>query len=175
MKKIISISLLSVFLFNTMGYYIAFKAIQIRIENEIEQKVHQGINAYGFSILVINKNSIKNIQWMCDDNEVKYNGEFYDIIRSDNKPDGIILYCTRDKQEDILYAALDEHINTNVIDTKPAKGTSSKKIDHEVELYCLQETLFLYDLIALNKTFLTTDLSYISPFMETNSPPPKFV
>lgn len=155
-----------------MGYYIAFKVMQFKIESEVEQKIKSGINKSALTIFNINND---DIEWI-DDKELKYNGNYYDVVESRKTSDGVILNCIRDKEEEILYATLDEHINLNVVDCKPIKNSSKKNIDdHVTELYFSIKSSFLFDQSSSENLFSPVNLIYIPALIETNILPPEFV
>ncbi len=177
LKKTAIVFLLFIFLFNTVGYYISFKVMECEIKTKSECDIEQGITIDALTKVVINKNNTRNIEWMDDGKEMRYNGEFYDIVKSTTASKDITYYCINDEEEDVLFAALDDYINTNIADSKPVKNGSSKKLlDHVIKIFFFNEESFsLATTPSLKKDFFSINLFYMPALIETNSPPPEFV
>ncbi len=174
MKKAVPLFLLCIFLFNTVGYYIAFKAIQYEVKNEIKSEIRSGIKTDELIILTIKKNDLAAIQWEESGTEMRYKGEMYDIVKSIKAKAAIVYYCINDTKEESLFINLDNHINTHVAANKPLKN-SKKLIDNVVKLYftCLHG--LEPNIVEPQHKFLDENLIFTSSTIEKNSPPPQFL
>lgn len=177
MKKVISIFLFGIFLFNMAGYFIAFKSFQYQIKKEIKAEIKRIVNPDELTAIVINKKQINKIDWLEKGKEMYYNGKLYDVIKHTEDAASITYYCINDKQEELLFANLEEHIATHIAANKPIKNQASKKLaDKVAKLYFLNEQLTKFNIISFNLTqFSSTNLIYRSTLIETDSPPPEFV
>lgn len=176
MRKIVSLFLLIIFVFNTMGYFIAFKTMQYEIKEEIAEKIQQGIAPSKLTAISFQKSNLQAIEWFDDGKEIKYNNEFYDVVNSDETNNSITFYCINDDEENELYTTLEDQINKNVSANTTNKNDTSKKItDNVVKLFFLDEKEFLIAEILTASKFLPINLIYQHPQLETNSPPPEFV
>ena len=76
MKKAAAIFLLGIFLFNTAGYFIAFKSVQYQIKKEIKAEIKKNINSDELTVIIISKKQINKIDWLEEGKEMNYNGKF---------------------------------------------------------------------------------------------------
>src|ERR1700752_1646020 len=102
MKKTGSIFLLSIFLFNTMGYFIAFKISQVEIKQGIRKDIEKGIMGNSVSKIVIENSELASVNWVEDD-EFEYNNERYDLIKKSENRTNTIFYCINDSEESSLF------------------------------------------------------------------------
>ncbi len=176
MKKAVALFLFGIFLFNTAGYFIAFKSVQYQIKNEIKAEIKEKISSCELTTIVINLKQLNKIEWLEKGKELKYNGELYDVVRHTENDTSITYYCINDKQEELLFANLEEHINTHISADKPLKNNSAKKIvDHVIKLYFSNESPLVFNSISSDISFFQIPLIYTSAFIKINSPPPEFV
>lgn len=177
MKKVISIFLFGIFLFNMAGYFIAFKSFQYQIKKEIKAEIKRNVNPNELTAIVIDKKQINKIDWQQEGKEMYYKGKLYDVVRLTKNDTSITYYCINDKQEELLFANLEEHIATHIAANKPIKNQGSKKLaDKFAKLYFLNEELTKFNIVSFNLTQLSsTNLNYRSTLIETDSPPPEFV
>ena len=176
MKKGASLLLLGIFLFNVGGYFIAFRSFQYHIKKEIKAEIKKNVNPGELTIIVIEINHINKIDWLEKEKEMYYNGKLYDIVKHTQNDTSITYYCIDDKQEEVLFANLEEHINTHIANN-PIKNQEQKKItDNVIKLYFSNEQSikFTTSLFA-EKQFSATKLIYKSALIETDSLPPELV
>lgn len=176
MKKAAAIFLLSIFLFNTAGYYIVFKTAQYGIKLSIQNEIKAGSNSEKLETLVINKNNLAAIEWLESGKEMRYNNQLYDIVKSTETSTAITFYCINDTKEKSLYSKLEDHIKTHILSNVPVKNDSSKKlVDTVSKLYFSND--FSFSLIQNHSTltYFISTLIYTPALLETNSPPPELV
>lgn len=176
MKKVISIFLFGIFLFNMAGYFIAFKSFQYQIKKEIKAEIKRNINPNELTTIVIDKKQTNKIEWLEEGKEMNYNGKLYDVVRLTKNDTSITYYCINDKQEELLFANLEEHIGAHVAANKPIKNQASKKLSNTViKLYFSNEQSFEFNSALLyQQAFFSINLSYKSALTENDSPPPEF-
>lgn len=174
MKKILSIFLLSIFLFNTAGYYFAFKVVQWQTKVDMKTYIQSGQFNSQLTVISIDKSELKDLERI-DEKEIKYKNQFYDIVFSKQTCTSVIYYCINDKQEENLFSYLNDHIKTHVSD-KPLKNESGKKIsENVVKLYFFNEKIeYPQFLIKSNNGFTPYYLNYNSFQLSTSTPPPEF-
>jgi len=176
MKKAIPIFLVCIFLFNTLGYFIAFKAVQYAVKNEIKFQIKSNLPITELTTITINKTHLATIEWKDNGKELIYNNEMYDVVRSNETATSITYYCIHDKKEKLLFTNLDDHINAHIITDKPVKNPASKKLaDHVVKLYFETSYLFGFNNFKKHSVFSYITIIYTPALIETNSPPPEFV
>ncbi len=158
-----------------MGYYISFKILEYEIKSKIEGGIKSATFECALTEIVIDEDGAKNIEWIEEGKEMNYKGQFYDIVKMSMVLKQITYYCINDEEEEALFAALNDHIKTNIIDSWSLKNNSSKKIIDQVKFYFSQGDIGLYNHQSLNKVFLSVNLIYSPAFIEIDSPPPEFV
>lgn len=174
MKKAIALFLLSIFLFNTVGYFIAFKVFQYQIQKEIKAEIKQQLNPSDLTTIFIDKNHLEQIEWVKEGKEMYYKGELYDVVRSTENSTSVTYHCINDKQEKSLFANLHEHINQYISGNKSLKNHTAKKLTNiAIKLYFSNETPFLFNAPTSTTRFFSQDLIYTSICIEINSPPPE--
>jgi hypothetical protein len=174
LKKLVIISLLGIFLFNTAGYYVVFLAEQMQIRNEIRSQINSGYYDKSFtSVITVNKTALSNVEFFDDGNEMIYNGARYDITKKTETDSEVTLYCINDLKEESLFASLDKHIDTHVAANKPLKDNSSKKItDNIVKVYFTPVTTFNFYRTAASLNPIPAGNDCLPAEKQKSTPPP---
>ena len=177
MKNLAAIFLLSIFLFNTAGYYFVFKAAQYEVKSTIQNEIKSGqFNSSELEVVTIPKANLNEIEWLESGKEMRFNGQLYDIVNSKKNSESITFYCINDTKEKSLFSKLEDHINTHVISNNPLKNESSKKLlDTVVKLYFSNQISFSVFQNSSTINYFISNLIYTPALLETNSPPPEFV
>jgi hypothetical protein len=159
-----------------MGYYVAFKAMQYEIKSDITSLINKGIDVDITTVISVNKKEINNINFNDNGKEINYNGQMYDVIKSEENNTTVTYYCLNDTEETTLYASLDEQINAHVINTVPVKNHSQKDLSNDVVKVFYQNyfSYTLYNCVTAF-SFQTINTVYTSAVIAPNSPPPEFV
>ncbi len=159
-----------------MGYFIAFKVTQFQIKSTIVSQIKLGISNDAETIITINKNELSKIDWQENGKEMVYNNKRYDVIKSKEGKTTITYYCINDKQEETLFADLNDHINSHVISTKPIKNHSSKTLENDVvKIFFNHQQSFNLITNESGISFLSVKEDNDSEYIKTNSPPPWLV
>lgn len=100
LKKVISIILLGIFLFNIAGYYMVFEIMLKKVRTEMQNKLTSPGEKYTVIEIpdAIRPDQFFWIQTM----EFNYEGELYDVVRMEKKSHSTIFYCLNDKNEEDL-------------------------------------------------------------------------
>jgi hypothetical protein len=123
MKRLASIVVLSVFLFNIVGYYAVFSLLNYENRAIMGRKVQNGS---GIHAIRVPKADIANIIYHAEDRELSINREMYDVKSIFDEGEYIVFYCANDKRETKLLAGLDKEAKYN----SPQNSTSEKKHDN---------------------------------------------
>ena len=174
MKKAAVISLLVVFLFNSMGYYIVFKAEQWQIKSEVRSQIRSGFENDSQLKITISRAEFSSIELNDNGQEINYKGHLYDIARISETANTITYYCINDSKEESLFATLDQHINSNVAANKPVKNNDTKKItDNVVKVYFSPKNSFDFNSFGTGGIdFPKVNTFYISAQKQNSTPPP---
>jgi hypothetical protein len=176
MRVISGILFFVLILFNLAGIPIAFKFHQLRIRREIKNQIKSGIPEEQLHHLSFSSERSGDIQWTQRNREFIYRGDRYDIVFSRKEGSIIHYYCINDREEESLFANLNELVGNKLKnDCQSNKNLTVKLIRALTTLYILNDSLTsitAYHRKLSHFTGFTFSLS--SPFYEYNSPPPKF-
>ncbi|MGZ4054856.1 MAG: hypothetical protein ACXVPU_19140 [Bacteroidia bacterium] len=175
MKKAGIILLLFVFLFNTIGYYIVFKAEQWQLQDEISAQIRSGSipdSDPRVTKIIINRSELKNEGISENDDEITYKEHLYDVAKVIKNKTSITFYCINDTREESLLAGLDNHIQTNVANL-PVKDQGSKKAtDTIIKVYFSTKAEFSFASVSSDYAFSPVNSFYLSAQRQTATPPP---
>jgi hypothetical protein len=175
-KKIIALFFLSVFLFNSLGYFIAFKFSQLEIKTEMRAEIMAATPDSRLICVTIPSEEVKNISWT-EQHEFSYKGNMYDVVRAEKKTDGSTsFFCMNDSKEEELLSKLDESLSAQLDVNKMANGKTAKLMLKLLAFdYCAEpahHASFLSEKDYLTFSFVPACLS---PSQEISSPPPRLV
>jgi hypothetical protein len=110
LKRAINFFLLTLFLFNTLGYYFIFEIFKYHLKKEIQNASHSG--SASLTILRI-MDLLHDPQFQrVERKEIRYKGSLYDVIKEVKSGRTTILYCIHDKKEEDLLATMNA-VNKN--------------------------------------------------------------
>jgi hypothetical protein len=175
MKKAVVLFFISIFLFNSVGYFVVFKTAEFELKSEIKIKIKQGLPTKELVTLTIPSKELKTIVWHDGGKEFSYKGKMYDVVKSEQIENAITYYCIDDSKETNLFANLDEHINANVITTNTGKQHPTKKLnDHVVKIYFCQKNTFYFQSHPTTIEAIAAHQFMVSnPFLGSDTPPPR--
>lgn len=156
-----------------MGYIVLFKISQNQIRKEVKREIKMKLNESELQTIVFNKSELSTINWVETDKEFIHHNELFDIVRISETATTITYYCINDKQEEQLFANLDEHINKHLTNHKSSKKNSLKLIDNNYKiLHSYSLTLTNFYTIINHQTAYSTMLVAADSALST--PPPDF-
>jgi hypothetical protein len=115
LKKIISISLVLIFLLHFAGFYVYFILRISEIHKEMRSQLKH-LPAEKLQVLILTKADFEKAK--VGDDEIKVNGKMYDIARVEKENQRIKIYCIQDGAEDNLLSFLDEVLKNASRDKK---------------------------------------------------------
>ncbi|HEY6435664.1 MAG TPA: hypothetical protein VIY47_03675, partial [Ignavibacteriaceae bacterium] len=96
MKKIISILVLSLFIYNAIGFLAVHPLLSIYYKYRGMERADKPSKDEMIELLIFNKEDIQkrkiDFKWI-HSREFKYNGEMYDIVEKKENDDQLIVYC----------------------------------------------------------------------------------
>lgn len=122
MRRIISILLIFLVIFNSFGFVIVYFHISILLKLNASQSLNNFSNPEGLMLIILpEKNPYCNeaLEFI-NERELKYAGSLYDIYKEVTSGDSLYLYCLRDDDENFL-----DHIFYSFLNTKKEKGNFS--------------------------------------------------
>ncbi|MCX6154205.1 MAG: hypothetical protein NT007_08595 [Candidatus Kapabacteria bacterium] len=173
MKKLLSILFILIYLVNIIGSISIFLFQQSRHRSEVWSQIKSKISSEEISVIHLSKSEMAQALHFEDNtNEFYYKGELYDIIRTTETYDSLIIYCLNDKTEEKLKEKfVKENSKTN------ENSNSQKRI--ELKLFNLIAQInnkidLLYFYQTDNINVYIANFNYSTNFFpELQTPPPK--
>lgn len=178
MKKIVSIILLLIFLFNVGGYYIVFWGLRFQADQQLTDRLDAGQYQRNEIILLkipialpypIQQQGFERIEGNFD-----HNGEVFKLVKQKLENDTLYISCIRDHRVEQLESSLSEYVTL----THALPGTTKKAMNFLSKLvkdFSSQEgiTIFHSNGYTLTAIFGEFKDSFCSPVLSIQAPPPK--
>jgi len=121
LKKSISILVLSLFIYNILGFFALYPFLSLYYKNLGMQKTGEHSDREMIELLIFNKEDIVenriDFKWI-HSREFKYNGDMYDIVKKEERDNQLFLYCINDKKEKKLEEEFARKIQDNSSNSK---------------------------------------------------------
>lgn len=109
MKKTIASILLSIFIYQTVGYVLSFNIMKYSIESEFKTKIKNNLsdkNCSHFNINLISKHS--TFSWEEINKEFWFQGKIYDVVSISKSG---VIKCIEDSKDNKLFQNLDQYVD----------------------------------------------------------------
>jgi hypothetical protein len=174
LKKAISILILSVFLYNTIGFLAAHSFLSNYYKELGLREVEEIADADEIQILMFDKSDIQNskidFMWV-HSAEFKYDGDMYDIVKKEENENQIILYCLNDSKETKLEKDFERELDNSTTNKKQNSGDNNPFNTLNSEATG-ESALNLPDVTKISYGFNYIK-NYVPICTEIPSPPPK--
>jgi hypothetical protein len=110
-KKAIAISFLVLYVYNLVGYYVVFKALQYQTRVEIKTRIKESVPESELILITVRHDEEARLHWL-DGHEFRYEGSMYDVVRHYATDSAHYYVCINDKQEERLFKNLDQYVTT---------------------------------------------------------------
>ena len=176
MKKSLSILIAILFIYNSVGYLIAFKSLQYGIKKEIKSKILGNLDEKELVLIKFlshpDQQQYKLFHWK-EENEFEYNGNMFDVVKQYSVNDTIYYYCINDLKENELFGNLNVQVDQNM-----ASSTMANNLIKLFKLTVDQSYLFSFSIDNLVQASKATYCSCITPGLlpvqqEIDTPPPE--
>lgn len=173
MRKLAAIILLFALCFNGTGYYMVHLFLQKKIRKEIKYRIKQNVPREELVIIRYSDENADQFQWI-HPKEFRYKETMYDVVSSEQAPDGSTLYeCITDYQESKLFANLNKWVNDKM-NSNPATSKTSNLFSSFIGgLFPPPVNDELPVLNAENIRWINKTFSYFPPQITKSTPPPK--
>ncbi|MDD5570254.1 MAG: hypothetical protein PHD97_03765 [Bacteroidales bacterium] len=170
MKRVISIILICGFAYSINGYYLNFKVEQFQIKENIKKEIQKHLNTYNKKLVVLkfSFNNLLKIKWIKKNKEFLYDGNMYDVVKSEVSADTIYYYCINDRKEKELITDFDK--NTKEQTGKSKKANNFKK---RINNYFFGEIINAGITKEISISYFNYTIDYKSVYKNNLSPPPK--
>ncbi|HET6273689.1 MAG TPA: hypothetical protein VFG32_11950 [Bacteroidota bacterium] len=124
MTRTIAIVFLVLYAYNIAGYLAVFKTMQYHVRKEIKRQIKEAVPQKDLTLITIAEGEESALNWI-KDNEFRYMGNLFDVVRYSRQNDTTYYYCVNDTQEELLFENLDAHVKTQM----NADGAAQKTAD----------------------------------------------
>ena len=162
LKKILTIFILIIFLFNSVGYYLLFEWNKQIIKIEVQKNIQEQTSR----LTVLKINDVENNKEFqrVDRKEFRYKGALYDILREIKTGKTTLFICFHDKKETALFAGL-KRVNQNKVHFIPLEQMNL--------LFFIQKHNDFKALLTGQLLFPRIHVLLKSSMLPTWSPPPE--
>lgn len=176
MKRIISIFLVLLIVFNAGGYLFVYFQLVNHFKQVSFNKINDFIPEKELLLIKIAVNSSdytnEDVYDRVEDREFKYYGKMHDIFQEELKNDTLYLYCVSDENEDIIHNAFATYVNDKKNDNQNKPILNIIKIFITIALTPKETNINLIDSYKrISNLYL---ISYQNYTEDVPSPPPKF-
>ncbi len=173
-KKIFSLVLVIVLLFNLSGYFWIFKYNQVLIRSQVREWIRSGNAGSREEIVVLSfpLNS-HEFKWI-DKKEFIYKGKLYDVISRKITGNAIIFHCINDKKEQALFSEYKTLFSNQIPGEANGKANNTKAmLSHLIKQALLKGSFCLvvpYQVIDEHSCLISKESVCLNP---PPSPPPE--
>jgi hypothetical protein len=128
LKKAAAIFLLSIFVFDLVGYFPLYRLVQNEIRREVKHHLENGIPEEDLVHIAVPVSRTADMDWVRKDKEFRLNGMMYDVVRTETTGDLISYYCLNDKQETRLFEGLDKLVQKQQDSDRSPAGKTAKNL-----------------------------------------------
>lgn len=132
MKKILPLLLLFAFFYYFIGYHFHFQIEQIRIKEEIKEKIINDLPETELTVLKISSVDARKIRWMEDGKEFRYEGTMFDVVKSKQVSGITYYYCFCDIKESRLMSTLEKLVKEQTDQSQPKTIQKKLRINYFV-------------------------------------------
>ncbi|MEI8202542.1 MAG: hypothetical protein WCH34_05990 [Bacteroidota bacterium] len=165
MKKITSLFIVFILLFNISGYYILFSLMQHNIQSDVRNQIINGLQDKDLTLFVVPQNDKSGITWEEPEKEFSYKGAMYDVVRIKTIHQTKYYYCINDVKEQQLISQFKK---------SHSKKETEKRLKTNFNIqYLAQVFSLIHNNTATDYIFETIVLLYKSNCLDIHSPPPR--
>lgn len=175
MKKILSIFILSLFIYNSIGFLAVHPFLSMYYKYLGMMRTDMPSEEEMIELLIFNKEDIKigkiDFRWI-HSREFKYNGDMYDIVTKEETDDQLIVYVINDTKEKKLEEEFDKRVHKNSTENKHLPSVIKYSLSISEAVQSIQVNFILEYQSSFD---CPLNISYKSAYLDTPSPPPRFV
>ncbi|MEO5599502.1 MAG: hypothetical protein ABIR06_01110 [Cyclobacteriaceae bacterium] len=117
MKKVLSILLLAIFLFNVGGYYIVFWGLRVKADQLLTERLdaneYKSNETIEIKIPVRLPYPIQQQEFERIDGKFEHNGEVFKLVKHKLENDTVYIVCIRDHRIEHLESTLTDYVNAS--------------------------------------------------------------
>ena len=169
MKKIIPALLIVLIVLNTFGFNLLLDYLILKCKYDFSNEKHHDLEQ--IILLKITDDEAKDLQRV-DDNEIRYKGKMYDIIKEAKENNILYINCISDRNEDNLFEIL---FKINKQDDPDSKSEPLYFKNLLIKNYILNENDIIHFDRKDKQPYIHLLPIYNSPVEEIILPPPEVV
>ena len=176
MKKLVSILLLVLLVYNMAGYYV-FVAVQ---QADVQQELHRTKQHFSVEELLVFKVPVplyhqNNRGLETAEGRFEHQGHFYEMVKQKLEDDTLYIYCYNDKKTQQLVADLSHHTRNHLTDAKGEAGKNENLLKTFIREYLpFSEITFAFLPFATEQKFTVCAIPVLpSATPDIASPPPR--
>lgn len=135
-RRLISIFIVVLLMFNISGYYFAFQMVYTGYKKQFRKQISSHSNNENTEVLVISDSEIRQhnspFKWTEED-EFRYHGKMYDIVKCEKQGDNNIFYCVNDKNEEKLLARFEDYMKHHTDSELPFQQKSNHLLNQIIK------------------------------------------
>jgi hypothetical protein len=174
LKKIVSIAILFLFIYNTIGFLLVHTLLSPYYKYLGRQEAESTSQKEIIELLVLDKKDVNagriDFVWI-DSGEFMYENEIYDLVKKSENNEQIFLFCINDKRELELEKEFQQRLNENCSNKKqkPENNNSLKSLTTEPNCYLISDAMNFQNLkyVSYNRGIILFLMG------EVPTPPPK--
>lgn len=170
MKKLLSISLVLVFFYSFIGFYLNFAIEQCVIKEQVKEKIISNLPENELTIIKISLRDQGKITWMEEGKEFSLEGILYDVVKIKKEKDSIYYYCFCDVKESKLIANLDKLVKDQTDHSKSRTSLNKQQIN-----VFFHEILLSRELTESPVHYFNFTSGYNFVYSDVLSPPPRIL
>lgn len=180
MKKVLSVVLLLVFLFNVGGYYLVFWGLRYQTDQKLTHRLntdqYDPSETLAIKIPVSLPYPIQTQDFERVDGRFEHNGEHFKLVKHKLQNDTLYIVCIRDKETRQLVAALTDYVH--LTQALPGADTSQKALHVLSKLikdFYTQNNIAVLHLSGyiMDMLFRETSARLLHPVIPVLAPPPR--
>jgi hypothetical protein len=165
-SNLIWLVLLSLFLFNTGGYFFYSKILQFAVRQEIRTQIRGAMDEKDLCVISVPSDNQHMIRWEEKDREFSYKGELYDVVRKEIRCNTTCYYCINDKKE--------TRIISNLVRNNHENSRIQKILKRIVSMHFIPNHFSVGEVLSNAQIQYPQRSAKYSPFVaETGDPPPE--
>ncbi|NBR14108.1 MAG: hypothetical protein EBQ94_10715 [Flavobacteriales bacterium] len=174
MKKLLSISILIVAIWQIVGFFAFFEIESFRIRKNIKTLMKHSVPLEQLHEFDFTKAELKSIVWI-KSHEFKINNRYYDIVKVQHSTNKVHYWCIDDIQETVLFEKLDQSTSFNL--SHSSRHSTLRYWIKLMKTHHFQnlQQFDIHNLITNHKTlhFFQYSIYYKSFGLDKDSPPPQ--
>jgi hypothetical protein len=171
LKKVFSVVLAVIFIYNISGYYFIFLIQQSENRDLIQYRLKtKQVNDL---VLIKLENENCDIEWE-NENEFSLDGKMYDVAFKVKKGSSNFLYCYNDSKEESLFTSVKNHISNHLDQNAPNDKSKAKEKGPLMDFIAeFANNLTINNLITFNPSVYRLALNDFKT--EFPDPPPQII